>query len=256
MQPICVFDIETRARPEAVAALVEAMQGELDAITAPANWKDETKIAAYVAEKRAAALAKMPAEAALDPDTAQIVAVAFRLYPHSPTRAFVVGSLDVADEADLLTELWLALAEMQGRCAGFNIINFDLPMIQRRSMTLGVTPRLVPQVRRYATDPVCDLMEVYFNWGRLKYKSMKTVARLLGIPNPLAGVDRSQVAVMDEAALLTYVANDVDLETSLWERMDGIYWPRQRPLTLDDRLLDNETAWLNSNSLPNSKRNS
>jgi hypothetical protein len=59
---------------------------------------------------------------------------------------------------------------------------------------------------------------------------MKTVARLLGLPNPLAGVDGSQVAAMDDAALLAYVANDVNLETALWERMDGIYWPRQRPI--------------------------
>jgi hypothetical protein len=81
------------------------------------------------------------------------------------TRAFVVGSDGIADEADLLTELWLALAETQGRCAGYNIIGFDLPMLQRRSLMLDVTPPLVPQVRRYATEPVCDLMEVYFNWG-------------------------------------------------------------------------------------------
>jgi hypothetical protein len=144
------------------------------------------------------------------------------------------GGARVADETDLLIELWLALAETQGRCAGFNILGFDVPMIQRRSLMLGVTPPLLPQVRRYATEPVCDLMEIYFNWGRMKYKGMKTVARLLGIPNPLTGIDGSQVAGMDDVALLAYVANDVDLEMALWEKMDGIYWPRQRPLTLDD----------------------
>ena len=72
MQPVCIFDLETRARPEAVAALIEAMQGDLAAITAPANWKDEAKIAAYITEKRQAALAKVAVEAALDPDTAQV----------------------------------------------------------------------------------------------------------------------------------------------------------------------------------------
>ena len=48
------FDIETRAADEAVAEAIAAKKDELDAIAAPANWKDPAKIEKYVADKRAA----------------------------------------------------------------------------------------------------------------------------------------------------------------------------------------------------------
>lgn len=75
MPPDCIFDLETRARPDAAEALAQAAQPERDAMAAPSNWKDPVKIAAYIAEKRAAATAKMRADAALDPDTAELAAV-------------------------------------------------------------------------------------------------------------------------------------------------------------------------------------
>ncbi len=76
---ILFFDIETKARPEAVALLPEPQ--------APANYKEPEKIAAYIADKRAEQLQS----AALDPDTCEVVAISMRYYPEGETTVLMAG---------------------------------------------------------------------------------------------------------------------------------------------------------------------
>ncbi len=218
MLPFLIFDIETAARAEAEAFLPEP--------SAPANYKDVDKIAAYIAERRAEQLSK----AALDPDLGQIIAVAYKLHPcpagEDRSTAVLVGD-DGATEADLLALLWRQIGEVKGWTIGYNILGFDLPYILRRSMALGVRPTIIPQMARYRTEPVRDLMAILYNWTSTT-KSLKTVVKMYGIPNPLPDLDGSQVMMMDPKTLRRYVANDVSLVAALYDRMDGYYWPASR----------------------------
>ena len=211
MQPILFFDLETHANPAALALLPEPK--------APANLKDPAKIAAAVEEKKAERIA----QAALDPDTGVIAALGFRRYPDGPTTACLVGDEGLPDEAALIARFWAELAAVRGRSAGYNVLGFDFPFLQRRSMSLGLRPAMPPVLAKYRTEPVTDLMASLFNWGPAK--GLKTIAKLYGLPNPLPDINGSMVAEMDAATLRRYVANDVNLAVALFESMDGIFWP-------------------------------
>ena len=206
---ILFFDIETKARPEAVA--------HLPAPAAPANYKDADKIAAYIAEKKADQLAS----AALDPDTGEIVAISMRRYPaDEQTQVFLAGR--DGSECDLLRGFWEAFAATGGHACGYNIIAFDLPFFMRRSLAWGVRPPLIPRLVKYQTGPITDLYGILFNWA--PGKSLKTVARLYDLPNPLPDLDGSHVADMDAETLERYAANDVDLCVHLYKLMAGIFF--------------------------------
>jgi hypothetical protein len=214
---ILFFDIETKARPEAVARLPEP--------TAPANYKDADKIAAYIAEKRAEQLQS----AALDPDTCEVVAISMRYYPEGETTVFMAGR--DGDERNLLRQFWEAVADTRGCLCGWNILHYDLPVLLRRSLALGERPcLLLPPLNKYRTEPITDLFGVLFNWE--KGKSLKTIAKLYGLHNPLPDLNGSMVAEMDEATLEAYAKNDVDLTVQLYERMAGIYFEPAVPLAL------------------------
>ena len=206
------FDIETKARPEAVAPL------RVPEPTAPANYKDPDKVAAYVAEKRADQFAS----AALDPDTGEIVAISMRHYPADEQTQVCLAGRD-GDERDLLRCFWDAFAAAGGHVCGYNILAFDLPFIMRASMAWGEKPPLIPRLAKYQSGPIIDLYGILFNW--VPGKSLKTVAKLYGLPNQLPDdLDGSQVAGMDAGTLERYAANDVELCVQLFEMMAGVYF--------------------------------
>ncbi len=131
MNKVLVFDIETAGDLEADAAVPEPK--------APGNLKDPAKIAAAIEEKKA----EQAAMAALDPDTATITAIGMAIVsitPQTPYEteivkidAHLVGDEDVPAEVALLAKFWAAFEAAGGRACGYNIIGFDIPMIQRRS---------------------------------------------------------------------------------------------------------------------------
>ncbi len=234
------FDIETRADTEAPTRLPEP--------EAPANYKDPAKIAAYIAEKKAAQIA----QAALDPDMGSVSSLAFRLGERDQTCVHILvpdsGDIDYARETEdlgchlsvylhddkqeraqmecaLLEAFWAAFAEADGDCCGYNILGFDLPFLQRRSMALNVKPPIVlPRLSKYQTDPVRDLYGLLYNWQ--PGKGLKAVAKLYGLPNALPDLDGGEVAAMDWRVEAAYVANDVALVVALHQRMEGYYWPK------------------------------
>jgi len=218
---ILIFDIETAPDLGAVAALPEPK--------APGNLKDPEKIAAAIAEKKSEQLAN----AALDPDTANITAIGMAVVDvRDPAQdadkicAYLVGDEETPTEATLLMKFWLTLVQTAGYAAGYNIIGFDLPMLQRRSFALAVKPGLLslPAISpaKYRTQPILDLMGVLYNWDRSR--GLKWVCKRYGIPNPLPDLDGSMVGEMDRATLRKYVANDVNLTIQLYRWMQGVYF--------------------------------
>jgi len=148
---ILFFDIETEVNPEAV--------NFIQAPNAPSNYKDADKIAAYIAEKQAEALKT----AALDPDYGKIIAIA--MTGDLDLEPIVIDYHDYS-EKQLLEQFWLYYEVCRGYSCGYNIINFDLPYIMRRSFDLGVKASIIPFLAKYRVEPTIDLMGILFNWGR------------------------------------------------------------------------------------------
>ena len=216
-EPRLFFDIETRALPQACALMPEPK--------APANLKDPEKIAAAIAEKKAEQLST----AALDADYGQIVSIGYAIcFSNEPTQAPVTVLLNTGEpgetETDLIITFWKHFAACGGRCVGYNILNFDLPYILRRSFALGIRPPSIPNLAKFRTDPITDLMAILYNWGNDRYKGLKTVVKLYGIPNDCPEVDGSQVATLSVDDLLKYQASDVRLVMALYDRMNGVYF--------------------------------
>lgn len=224
------FDIETQANPENLELAPEPK--------AAANLKDPEKIAADIAAKKQALIDM----AALDPDYGKVLSIGYATDVDGPIMTYAVGQCVnieyytdphnavlikeiLLTEQDLLSHFWNVFTDCRGHCVGYNILGFDLPYLLRRSMALGVKVPFVPSLARYRTDPVTDLMAILYNWGADKYKGLKQVAKLYGIPNNCPDMDGSQISADTPAQILhTYQASDVQLVIDLYQKMNGIYF--------------------------------
>ena len=204
------FDIETEANPDAIQFMPEPQ--------APGNYKDEAKIAAYIAEKKAEQVER----AALDADYGRIVAIGVK-QDNKLIQSWVDGDKgQYYDERQIILWFWDVFNDHNGECCGYNITGFDLPYLMRRSFALGIKPPMIPDLRRYQTYPTLDLMMVLYGWQN--FKGLKFVAERYGLDNPLPELDGSQVATMDADTLRAYVENDVNLVYQLYKRMEGVYF--------------------------------
>lgn len=225
------FDLETQANPENLALASEPK--------APANLKDPVKIAAAIEEKKA----ELIANAALDPDYGKILSIGMSY--GDEIDVLVVGDClinidgtiedtegnpvsftqkEFYTEAKIIEIFWHHFADCGGNCVGYNILGFDLPYLMRRSMALGVKVPFIPNLAKFRTEPITDLMAILYNWGSDRYKGLKQVAKLYGITNECPDVDGSKVKDLTTEQLRAYQASDVKLVIDLYKRMNGVYF--------------------------------
>ena len=210
-----VVDIETSVIPN-----VESFLGD---VKAPANYRSEEAIKGYL-EK---ATTKEREKASLDPDLCRIVAIAYQdvgqgidLNP--------VGWIarNEEDERRMLTAFWKrAKSKLGGHktLIGFNINDFDVPVLMRRSLYLGV-PFLQYEVGKYRHPKVVDLMQILSMDGKLNYRSKDWYCRRFGIRvdgDPLeSGRDVMEAIVTgDYDAVLAHAKIDVRKEYLLAEKV-------------------------------------
>ena len=162
MERFCVFDIET-------APLADA-EAYLPTPRARANLRDPAKIEADLADKAAAALEK----AALDPDLCRIVAAGWECDGMAESEV----CQNAAQERRMLEWFW---RRSQGTTlVGFNCLGFDLPVLLRRSLYLGVrAPHL--SLNKYRPGRVVDLMQLLAYQGTLAYRSLAFYCTRFGI---------------------------------------------------------------------------
>src|SRR5262252_598507 len=151
-----VFDIET-------ASIADA--GEyIEPPAPPSNYKDAEKIAAYVTEKHAELIAR----AALDPDLTRIVALGIQ---GGDEGAQVIIAADEDAERQLLCAFWERVGRPAAPLVGFGILGYDLRVLLRRSLYLGVkAPRL--QIDKYRHAGVIDLLDELSFHGAEKFHSL------------------------------------------------------------------------------------
>lgn len=244
MNPL-FFDIETQPNLD-LESLVE-----VDVADAPANYKDPAKIARWVNEKRASAIERM----ALDPDLAKIRSITwfyegqYRILLTDVIGKEVVYSskmpsfqvpVSVMSEGDMLSEFFnkLELLEDETPICGYNVIEFDFPMLFRRAMDLRVPIYGTSINKRYLkngeleytydnTKPILDLYQkLGGKWG--KAKSLKFYARKYGFPSDF-GIDfEANLIGKDSLNLMgdefvSYALTDVQYTVELYNRMLDYY---------------------------------
>lgn len=220
-----VFDLETAPLPEAADYIEPAK--------APGNYKDEAKIAAYIAEKNAENLDGC----GLDVDLCRIVAIGWqRENDERPFALTTSSSARRQDTADGLTERGLIeafWAVATGRhLVGFNCLDFDLPVLLRRSLYLGVKVPPI-QIDKFKHPLVTDLMqELCFN-GKLKMRGLAFYCRRFGIdiPDLLTGADMAEAVRQERwTDIEDHVKADVQKTAALASKLG--YFSRQPEMVL------------------------
>ena len=157
----------------------------------------------------------------LSPEMCRIVAFGWAL-GDGITNAMVVGVMNRTEE-DLVRQFW-TLAQSAKQLCGFNVLNFDLPVIFTRSILLDVAPPNKPIDMKPWGNDVVDLMAK--RWTKGPATGIKKLAAMLGIPVPAGDVDGSQVEALhksDPLKLGEYVRSDVHLNQEVHRRYQGFF---------------------------------
>lgn len=179
-----VFDVET--------APLEDAASYLEPVEAPANYKNPEAIAAYQTKAHAEQLAKC----ALDVDLCRVVAIGWQaegddVFALTVTRPEVMECDGGLPESLVLRMFWQRVAD--SHLVGFNCLGFDLPVLFRRSLYLGVpTPSI--QIDRFKHPRVTDLMSLLSLDGRLRLRGLAFYCKRFGIEvnDPLKGAEVGQ----------------------------------------------------------------
>ena len=178
-----IFDIETGSLPESeLQALLPAFD---PAEVKTGNLKDPAKIAEKIAEAEANHRRDFIERAALDPLSGRVVAIGMLLpdgFQDYNEGQFVI--LGHEDEAETLREFWKLTRGEMGRVnplIGFNICNFDLPFLYRRSWKHRVEVPFGIRRGRYWGDQVIDLRDCWQLGDRQARGSLDSIAKHLGV---------------------------------------------------------------------------
>ena len=207
MQTI-VFDVETGPLAESeLSALLPPFD---PAEVKTGNLKDPAKIAEKIAEAEANHRRDFIERAALDLLTGRVIAIG--MLDLETDKFFIIGH---DDEARTLTEFWEASQGEMGRLnsmLGFNIFNFDLPFLIRRSWKHRIAVPLGLRRGRYWSDQVVDLRDGWQLGDRQAKGSLDSIAKHLGVGAKNGdGKAFAELWQSDRKKAEAYLRNDIDL---------------------------------------------
>lgn len=175
-------------------------------------------------QARSDALAARRKLMSLTPEFCRIVALGYGSLHN--TESLVVGDRITEglmfDERRILEDFW-SLAMRHKQVCGFNILNFDLPVIFMRSIILDVKPTRIFDMKPWGND-VIDLMKKRF--PKSGAMGLKKIATAMGIEIPAGDVDGSMVQELfesDPQKLGVYVRSDVDLVKVIHQMYTGFF---------------------------------
>lgn len=204
-----VLDIETLPHPQA--------QDWLEPVKPDARLKDPVKVAASIAEKTAERDEKL----GLDPDCCVIAALGYHVVGRSDPFCDVTYGQEV-NEKDALEHLWWEFnKDSDTRIVSFYGRSFDLPVLMRRSMYLGVPfPKL--NLDRWKS-PHIDVWNALTYDGALRTAhSLAFYAKRMGFTT-LDKVDGSEVSALAKAgnwdAIRDHCLSDVGLTHAVANRL-------------------------------------
>lgn len=210
-----IFDVETGPLPEAeiLPLMPEFKPDEVKV----GNIKDPDKISAKIAEARDTQKREFIDRAALNPMTAQVLAIGVMDCATGDT----IVSAD--SEAKIISGFWRSITREGGYIMpiiGFNVCLFDLPMLVKRSWRWNIPVPLSLRRGRYWSDAVLDLRDTWQMGDRQCHGSLDTISQFLGVGKKTGnGKDFAALLETDRAAALEYCAHDLRLTHALAKRM-------------------------------------
>jgi len=214
------FDIETESLTS------EELLIRQPRFEARANIKDPTKIEADIEAKKKAWAQK----AALDPYRGRVVAIGYSRDDGDIICEHYNGNKD--KEREIIDDFWeLYKHEVNHFLCGFNILNFDIPFLIRRSFAIGVrVPKCVNGVFNFAStngrrmgQRFLDLMD-FWRLGNYQDRiSLSNFAIHCGLaPKEQSGKEFAGLLRTDTKAAMRYLKNDVALVRSIYNRCLGL----------------------------------
>lgn len=234
------FDIETI--PLQDPALIAEFRAEheaklpelLAAVKAPGNYKDEAKIAEFIANERAKIAAGHGAEfddwhakTSFDGGLGQVCCIGFAI-DSDPAGTYAVTDNSTTEERRALESFFSHLTDAHTVTdrpvfIGHNSNGFDIPFIWKRCIVLGVKPPIwFPRDPKPWGDSTFDTMIAWNGPGARAGGSMERICKILDISGK-QGMDGSQVWPFFQAGRITeiaaYCAADVERTRAMHRRM-------------------------------------
>jgi len=210
---VIVFDIETGPLPTA------ELEDRIPKFEAPANYKDEQKIAAYITQKRLDWIER----AALDATTGKILAIGILDCREAGVEKITTLAGDEADIISAFSSIVMACGGSGWPLIGWNIFGFDLPFILRRSWILRVALPQWIRSGRYWDRCFVDAMDVWACGNREQAVSLDLAAATLGVGRKSgSGAHFASLwngSDEERAHALEYLENDLRLTKAVAERI-------------------------------------
>lgn len=229
------LDIETL--PGASDALMESLRAdaeqEKEGVRAPSNYKDEAKIAEYIAAKHVEIDAVIEEKRRKTSFDGMYGTIACICYAIDDSEIFSISSLN--GEKKMLNEFYSRLvdeciiayqggsAETGATFVGHNIVAFDLPFLKHRSIICNVNIPSIIYNAMYAKPWDKRIADTMLMWSpdRDKRVSMDKLCKALGIPGK-DGFDGSMVADTwhtDPQKVIDYCKADVERTRAIYKRL-------------------------------------
>lgn len=215
------LDIESLPSGDPIDPLTMPPPGNISKAETVAEWR-RTKAVDLAADKYRAR--------ALDSMAGEIFCIAWAI-DDGPVDYV---SIETGDEVDRMVEFQDVVKSLGGQYnepvqfCGFNILNFDMPFLWRKSVKYGLMLHKIINLDKYRGN-CTDLMVAWGKYYRADkgnefWCSAKSVAEFLGIPNddPVDGsmvYDLYQQGNVD--AIISHCKADVLLEREIYKRLYG-----------------------------------
>ena len=219
---IIALDIETIPNAEMITRLPEP--------SIDSRLKDPAKIA----DAKAAAKAKALDGMALDALTARVCcfgACGIVTGDSESTHGDIINAATDDEEKRVIQAIMEILGNDEIRLVTWNGIGFDLPMIYKRAMILGIDPAnfgappLPVWCKKYSTDRHYDLMQIWGGWSTQGWAKLETVASLV-LGEHRADIDYALVPELIKSeegrkSVMEGCMNHTKLTLELWRRFNG-----------------------------------
>lgn len=157
---------------------IESYYDDSEPIEAPSNYKDPIKIGGYIARESVRRQEAFIDRAALDPDLCRIVMLG--IWPPHYEHPSILECIDEAGETFALQMFWDMYHAGEVLC-GFGVRAYDLPVIYRRSLYLGVPTKPIER-DRYRSTHVLDVFEQLNEGRKHQMHSLDWYHKRLGCP--------------------------------------------------------------------------
>ena len=235
------FDLETipAQSPRVMQMFKDEAEREKQFIKAPANYKDDLKIAEYVAQKAAdldAELEEKWRKTSFDGGFGHICCIGYAVNDEEPKTLYMPGDDYAFNELriitmfyDVLRDIYNAATDMRPVFIGHNIIGFDLRFLFQRSAVLGISaPSFMPFDAKPWSDNVFDTMTKWAGQGGRV--SLNKLCEVFDMPLKGAEFDEEFDGSMvwdavksgDIAKVATYCAGDVYRTRAIYQKLSVV----------------------------------